>query len=115
MNFNERSHQHQHCDEGRHELPVRRYVDAGIVAQILGVSRDSVYRRAREGSTDGAYRFNRRDFGQRLAGNGLQKKKSSSWYLGVDGMFSEVGETEMEPSKVGSAPEQEGGRRCPTT
>ena len=31
------------------------------------------------------------------------------------GAFSEVGETEMEPSKVGSAPEQEGARRCPTT
>ena len=58
MNFNERSHQHQHCDEGRHELSVRRYVDAGVVAQTLDVSRDSVYRWAREGSMDGAYRFN---------------------------------------------------------
>lgn len=59
MDFNERSQQHQQSGDGRYEPPVRRYVDAGIVAQTLDVSKDSVYRWAREGTMDGAYRFNK--------------------------------------------------------
>ena len=40
------------------ELLLPQYVDADVVAQVLDVSRDSVYRWARDGTMDGAYRFN---------------------------------------------------------